>query len=153
MLSYHDFCVGHKGRALAAITANATVVDDMERQSRAGEPAVAAIDAAVAAGIGALDDTERQHAGRVVRDVLARRGWRPARRKRLRSGKVFASGAVYDRVAAPAAAPETVRFRPAASERIAAARALVASARNDIGTVDDFIAERRRDARREAGER
>lgn len=152
MLSYHVFRQSERGRVVCDLAAHSVVV--MENLSQRGEPAVAAIDAAVADRIGRLDDTERQHAGRVVRDILAPRGWRPRlQRKRLRNGRAFASGAVYERQAAidldrPFALPGFSR-----SDRLAradeAVAILAATRTGSAGTVDDFVAERRAEAHRD----
>lgn len=156
MPSYQVFRQSERGRAVYDLAARA--VGDMEDLSQRGEPAVAAIDAAVADRIGRLDGTERQHSGRVVRDLLAPRGWRPRpQRKRVRDGRAFTSGAVYERPGMTEGA-----FRDALSlggswpDRLARADeavALLARARlGNAGTVDDFIAERHDEARRDAAD-
>nr|WP_295661455.1 hypothetical protein [Polymorphobacter sp.] len=112
---------------------------------------MAAIDRAIIDEVGRLDDTERQHAGRVVRDVLAPLGWHPTSRKRLRASHVFASGAVYEPRAAGTLRDNNVSSD--AAVRFAKVRAAIAASGADLGTVDDFLADRRHEASREAGRR
>ena len=153
MPSYHVFRQSDRGRVVCDLAARAVVV--MEDLSQRGEPAVTAIDAEVADRIGRLDDTERQHVGRVVRDILAPRGWRPRKqRKRVRNGRAFASGAVYERPGAPGfgygAVSPLIDLLPDRLARADEAVAILAKARTgDAGTVDDFIVERRAEARRD----
>ena len=154
MSSYHDFRESQRGRTLIELAGKALA--EMEALSGRGEPAVAAIDAAVADALGTLDNTERQHGGRIVRDELAPRGWRPkAVRKRLRGGRAFTSGAVYGRVrvtpdplmdGVPASASWEARALARADEAITM---LAAARTGNAGSVDDFIAERYAEAIRE----
>jgi hypothetical protein len=155
MSSYHDFRESQRGRTLIALAGRALA--DMAALSNRGEPAVAAIDSAVAEALGPLNSTERQHGGRIVRDELARIGLRPQPvRKRLRGGRAFTSGAVYAGIGAAADLRPDPPDAPAKSweERSLAradeAIAMLASARTgNAGSVDDFIAERRAEARHE----
>lgn len=144
MLSYHDFRESLRGRVI--VDAAAKSVNEMEQLSRRGEPAIAAIDGVVADQLGRLDDLERQHAGRVIRDLLAPRGWRPKPvRKRLRQGQAFTSGAVYAR-AFPMQLTPSSSATPV--DRFSAARAILQANRIDPDsppdTVDAFLADRRR---------
>lgn len=154
MLSYHDFRESPRGRTIVELAGNA--LREMEALSARGEPAVAAIDDAVADALGMLDAIERQHGGRIVRDELASRGLRPkAIRKRLRRGRAFISGSVYGAVAQAPDQERARAFMPGGGAARTLARAdeavaLLASARiGSAGSVDDFIAERRTEAQRE----
>lgn len=157
MLSYHDFCASTKGRIIVDLTRHPDSVAEMQRHSRERDPAVAAIDRAIVDEVGRLDDVERQHTGRLVREVLAPLGWHPARRKRLRFGHTFTSGAVYERPAVMHPGVPAARSpNDLPSERMARADeavAILAKARlGNAGSVDEFIVERRAEARRdEAG--
>ena len=154
MLSYHDFRESPRGRTIVELAGSA--LREMEALSARGEPAVAAIDGAVADALGMLDAVERQHGGRIVRDELASRGLRPkAIRKRLRHGRAFVSGSVYGPVAHAAdqeGAKALVPHAGAARTLARADEAVALLARSRIGSagsVDDFIAERRIEAHRE----
>lgn len=155
MPSYHDFRDSQRGQTMIALAGKATA--EMQTLSALGEPAVAAIDGAVADALGPLNKTERQHGGRIVRDELAPLGWRPKPvRKRLRGGRAFTSGAVYGRVrrAADPIEIDTVGSPARWEERILAradeAIAMLAMARTgNAGSVDDFVAERRAEAHRD----
>lgn len=155
MPTYHDFRDSPRGRTMIELVSKATV--EMQALSARGEPAVAAIDAAVAEALGSLDNTERQHGGRIVRDQMVPLGWRPEPvRKRLRGGRAFTSGAVYSPVHrtpnvvnADTAAP-SASWRDNIMARADEAIALLAAARTGgAGSVDDFIAERRAEAERD----
>jgi len=148
MLSYHDFREGTKGRIIVDLIARPDTIAEMERRSRRHEPAVAAIDRAIIDEVGRLNGTERQHAGRVVRDVLAPLGWHPTRRKRLREGHVFTSGAVYESVAPQPAArlAGTPGVSGSREARIDEAIAILEASRDQAkprDTVDAFLRERR----------
>lgn len=146
MLSYEDFAQSPAGRfvhqqALAQLPA-------MELLGLQGKPAIAALDAAVAAAFPDLQDTERQHCGRIVRDVLVARGWRTDRQKRVAGWKLFRSGTVYvPRESPPPAPAQGAGSNMRGEDMIDAARRLLAAARRNpdqpAGTVDDFLAERR----------
>lgn len=121
---------------------------DMEALSARGEPAVAAIDSAVADALGPLDNTERQHGGRIVRDQLAPLGLRPkAIRKRLRGGRAFTSGTVYGLVKGMPdpllshGAASTMNWEERTLARTDEAIAMLAKAHTGSGgLLDDFIA-------------
>lgn len=154
MLSYHEFRTGTKGRIIADLIAHPDSIAEMERRSRRREPAVTAIDRAIVDEVGRLSDAERQHTGRVIRDVLAPLGWRPTTRKRLRGSHTFASGAVYEQPVATGSSDHSARRLSALANdcltRADAAVAILTRARvGDAGTVDDFIAERRAEAYRD----
>lgn len=144
MLGYHEFRASTKGRIIADLIGRSDSIAEMERQSHLRKPAVGAIDQAIVDDVGRLDDIERQHVGRAVRDILGARGWRPAHRKRLKSGHTFASGAVYElsRKGSPGTA-STI----SAADRFAEARRLLLASRRDptapMDTVDAFLADRR----------
>ena len=143
-MTLDEFKQSAVGRQLQPLLSDATIVAQMEAATRLGQPAVRAIDEAVAAKVGSLSFVERQHVGRWVRDVLSRRGWRPAKQLDWRGGKVFKSGAVYARVRDDEPAAADNRFTAASRHRI---RSTLAAGRLDpfkpLDTVDDFLAERR----------
>lgn len=139
-MSYSDFRNSPVGRSLAPVLADPATLADMEGLSRRGRPAVEAIGARVAQLAPDLDDTGKQHVGRLVRDALATRGWRPVRKARVKPGNLFSWGAVYGHSGGG--------VRDAAAEAAAGvkrARAILRRTGLDLGTVDDFLADRRRD--------
>jgi hypothetical protein len=138
-MSYADFRASRLGQSLAPLLADPEVIGRMEALSRRGRPAVEAIGAKVAELAPDLDDTSKQHIGRLVRDTLSTRGWRPIRKARVAPGNLFSWGAVYDRTHG-----KEDRHR-AALEGVERARAILRSSGVDLGTVDDFLADRRRD--------
>lgn len=132
----------------------------MEAFSRAGRPALLAVSEDIEKVAPTLSDTQKQHVGRWVHRLLGPRGWRPIDKKRLPKGGLFTTAAVYGRIgvaeesgadksegARPAAA---VPGRASAAVRLASARARVAALPIRPVSVDRFIAEKRREAVREA---
>jgi hypothetical protein len=145
-MTLKEFMNSEKGSKLAPLFTDPGVIARMEAITRRGRPAVKAIDGDVALAVGSLDNVEKQHVGRWVRDILALRGLRPIRQLDWRGGKVFASGAVYGPIAAPQAILPDTPPGPA-SNKVEQARALLAAGRIDglrcTDTIDDFLAERR----------
>ena len=147
ILTYDDFRSGPIGQKLASHLHEPEVVRKLEAASEEGRPAVAAIDEWAGSALPALGDTERQHAGRMVRDVLAERGWRVGRpdRPRLRRPRVFKTGAVYVRRDG-GAAPD-LGAAAGGTDRVARARAILAAGRlpgdREPDTVEAFLADRR----------
>jgi hypothetical protein len=145
-LSLQDFQSSKKGQPVAELLARPETIREMESLSREDRPAVLALDRALPEAI-RLDDTEKKHVGRWVRDVLANRGWRVRKRKGFRSGRIFSSGAVYERPAAPAAPQsgpdDDIR------ERIRGAQEIVASFSRGTYGVEDFLRDKRAEAARE----
>ncbi|HZF93710.1 MAG TPA: hypothetical protein VEZ20_02440 [Allosphingosinicella sp.] len=155
-MSLEGFKESKRGAKVAPLLANASVLAEMEQLSQGGEPAVLALERR-ANELPSLSDTEKQHVGRWIRDVLAERGWRPKRRKRIGGSRVFTSGAVYGR-SAPERSADTPNAGPAGSippaaagtvARVAHLRALVAQLETPPPTVDEFLAWKRAEAERE----
>lgn len=151
-MSYSDFLASPEGRLIAPLLEDEAMIREMIALSQRGRPAVEALDIRLAGRI-ALDNTQRQHVGRRIRDILEDRGWRTTIQRRLSNGRVFTSGTVYQRRAAPvAAANDSAAAAPGDgfAERLARARSIVRDGgRNDYG-VDDFLADKHSDAAREA---
>lgn len=142
-VTLNEFKNSANGSKLAALLADSTLIARMEAMTRLGRPAVKAIDAEVALAVGTLDNVEKQHVGRWVRDILGRRGLRPARQLDWRGGKVFASGSVYEPIALAA---KTSGKHDQPRSAIDSARAALAAGRLDtarpLDTVENFIADR-----------
>ena len=135
-MGYTDFKASDVGRRIGPLLASSETLHEMERLSRRGRPAVEAIGRAVRDIAPDLDNTGRQHVGRLVRDALAARGWRPVRKARVAPDHLFSWGAVY----APAGNGDGSPGR----DRLAKARALMAEAGLEPRNVDAFLADRRR---------
>ena len=149
-MSLSLFKASREGDLVRPLLMDDQVVAEMEALSRIGQPAVIALDRR-ANLLPSLSDTGKQHVGRWVRDILGARGWRPVTRKRVAKGRMFTSGAVYER-SGPAGASAASRQGPPAStaaERLERARAIVRSGRARLPTVNEFIADKRRQARLE----
>lgn len=155
-MSFAEFAGSPKGELIRSILHDADSIRRMVAFSAAGRPALLAVAPAIARAKLPLSDTEKQHVGRWVHRVLGPRGWRPAGKKRLPRGSLFATAAVYERVAgapSPGAGPARV-VRPAPksagpASRLEAARARVRALPVKPQGVKAFIAEKRRAAARE----
>lgn len=134
-----------KGAIIGDILTRPDSILDMERASEADRPAAEAVGPAIGAAIGSLTDPEKKTVGKWIASVLAERGWRPERKVDIAPGRFFRRGTVYRRAGPPPAPPAD------APAWLAEARRAVA-ALGPIMTVDEFIAERRREAAREARE-
>jgi len=142
--SLSDFKVSANGQRVAALIAQPATIGAMERLSRQGRPAVLAIDRALAREV-ELDDVEKRHVGRWIRDVLGDRGWRPRKRLHFRSGRLFSSGAVYDRPSPPQG-----DLAPDLAARVAMVQESVRAFRGPDYSVDEFLRDKRAEAAREA---
>lgn len=141
-MTLNEFKQSDKGQRLALLFADPAVIDQMVAISGLGRPAVKAIDAIVADAVETLDNVEKQHVGRWVRDVLAQRGMKPVRQLDWRGGRMFSSGMIY----APISVPPRTEPTTAAPD-VARARAILAAGRRDpaqpIDRVAAFLADRR----------
>lgn len=136
-MSLEAFKHSRKGALLAPILGSEAELARMEDKTRAGRPAVEAIGARIESEIGALSDEEKKLVGRWVKEVLAPRGWTPAKKGRVVSGNLFSRGTIYRSVNGPASASLS------SAERVAAARAILAQSPFPIMSSDELIAERR----------
>lgn len=148
-MTFDDFKQGWKGQKLAPLFTDPAVIARMEAMTRNGAPALKAIDSDVADAVGSLENVERHHVGRWVKEALTRRGWRTKIQRSWRGGRVFTSGTVYVPLT-PEAPPQPALQAPTpalAGDRYQAAIDILRAARRPgttPATVDDFIAERRR---------
>lgn len=148
-----DFKRTANGVAVGAVLARRETIAAMEDLSYQGRPAVLAVERALDGEV-VLDELERRHVGRWVRDVLADRGWRPRKRGHFRAGRLFSSGAVYEQSGAPA---WFLALPPPSPEVIERVRRVQEMARpfhgeNGFSVVDELIAERHAEAARELDE-
>lgn len=143
-MSLQAFKESKNGALVGSILTTQDALTRMEQKSREGRPAVEAVGARIAEIVGKLDDEEKKLVGRWVKQVLEPRGWKPAKKGRVAPGNMFARGTVYRRPAATNAEPEKA-IRPTAAERMAAARAILATMPFPIMSSDELIAERRQE--------
>lgn len=149
MLTLNDFKASTLGGVIDEVLARADVLRAMEALSRDGRPAVQALDEALPAEV-RLDRNEKQHAGRMIRDRLGESGWRVATRRPFRGGRFFSSGAVYRQAALkPPTPPAASTGDESWESRVAAAQEAVRRFSKNDYSVDDFIADKRREATRE----
>lgn len=141
---------------LAPILNDPANIEEMVALSRRGRPAVEAIGAKVAEVKPDLEDREKQHVGRLVRDILAARGLKPVRSARVRPGNLFSWGAVYGAMAGgrpprrePADAHAPLAEKPSVDDWLVSVREIVAKLPRPLPSVDGFIAERHAEAEAE----
>jgi len=144
-MSLAEFKHSPKGVKIAAILTAPGTIRRMVEKSERDRPAVEAVGAEIAAGVGDLTDDERKYVGRWVKELLVPEGLVPDRKGRVAGGRLFARGTIY-RKAGPA---KRIADRPSAAERIAAARAILATMPHPIMSSEELIAERRQEALRE----
>lgn len=152
-MTYARFKQSPLSHNLAPLLSNPVVLEEMEALSRRGRPAVEAIGERVKELAPELDDTGKQHVGRLVRDALAPRGWRPVRRARVAPGKLFSWGAVYGRAGdngnrrsgAPTATGPAVEVRgdDSGATCMERAREIASGLPRSLMSVDQFLASRR----------
>ena len=100
MASFEVFKASGKGEKVGAILSEHDWQVEMVCLSKHGLPAAQAVGAEIKAKVGDLDDTEKQHVGRWIRDVLAERGWKPVTKgARVAPGNLFSRAAIYGRIA------------------------------------------------------
>ncbi len=100
MARFEDFKASDRGRAVAGILLDRDWQIEMVCLAKHGLPPAQAVGAPIAERVGDLGDTERQHVGRWIRDILAEKGWVVASKgARVAPGNLFARAALYRRVA------------------------------------------------------
>lgn len=144
-MTLEEFMASQKGSKLAPLLADPRVIARMKDLSKRSRPAVKAIDEDVAMAVQSLNNVEKQHVGRWVRDILSREGLKPIKQLDWRGGKVFSSGSVYGPIA-DARPVVSAPDQPEANDGVVRARALLAAGRLDatrpLDTVDAFLADR-----------
>jgi hypothetical protein len=100
MATFEEFKGSANGKLVGAILAEHDWQVEMVCLSKHGLPAAQAVGAEISDRVGELDDTEKQHVGRWIRDVLAEKGWKPViKGARVAPGNYFSRAAIYGRVA------------------------------------------------------
>lgn len=139
-MGFADFRESALGRQLAPVLADPATIGRMEALSRAGRPAVEAIGGEVGKLAPGVDDTTKQHIGRLVRDAMNARGWQVRRKARVARGSPFSWGAVYGR-----SSGDTKPKPSDAAGRFQRAQEIIAALGIELPTVDEFLAQRRAD--------
>jgi 5-methylcytosine-specific restriction protein A len=95
-MNFEEFKTSAKGRAVADILADSSWQAAMISLSKHGLPAAQAVGSEIESHVGGLEDTERQHVGRWIRDILAEKGWTvDTRGARVAPGNLFVRAATY----------------------------------------------------------
>jgi hypothetical protein len=98
-MTFDEFKASPNGKIVGSILAEHDWQIEMVCLSKHGLPAAQAVGAEIEARIAELGDTEKQHVGRWIRDVMADHGWKVASKgARVASGNYFTRAAVYRRV-------------------------------------------------------
>ncbi len=101
MASFEEFKTTGIGKKVAAILFDHDWQVEMVCLAKHGLPPAQAVGAEIAEKVGALGDTEKQHVGRWIRDILAEKGWKPvAKGARVAPGNLFSRAALYGQTTA-----------------------------------------------------
>jgi hypothetical protein len=100
-MTFDEFKASEKGQKVKAILFAHDWQVEMVCLSKHGLPAAQAVGAEIGAKVGDLDDTEKQHVGRWIRDVMAEKGWKVGMKgARVAPGNYFSRAAIYRRAEA-----------------------------------------------------
>ena len=103
MASFVEFKASGRGEKVGAILSEHDWQVEMVCLAKHGLPPAQAVGAEILARVGVLDDTEKQHVGRWIRDILAEKGWRVgAKGARVAQVNLFSRAALYVRTDAGA---------------------------------------------------
>jgi hypothetical protein len=98
-MTFDEFKASPNGKIVGAILADYDWQVEMICLSKHGLPAAQAVGTEIEVQVGALDDTEKQHIGRWIRDVMADHGWKvDSKGARVAAGNYFTRAAIYRRV-------------------------------------------------------
>ena len=96
MASFEEFKLTSKGEKVWTILADHDWQVEMVCLSKHGLPAAQAVGAEIETKVGDLDDTEKQHVGRWIREVMAAKGWKVSSKgARVAPGNFFSRAAIY----------------------------------------------------------
>jgi len=98
MASFDEFKGSPTGDIVGAILSDHDWQVEMVCLAKHGLPPAQAVGAEIAAKVGSLEDTEKQHVGRWIRDILAEKGWKPVTKgARVSPGNLFSRATLYGR--------------------------------------------------------
>jgi hypothetical protein len=96
-VTFEEFTASKKGELVTEVLNDHDAQVEMVCLSKHGLPAAQAVGAAIGKLVGDLDDTEKQHVGRAIRDVMSDKGWKVAQRgARVAPGNFFSRAAIYE---------------------------------------------------------
>lgn len=99
MASFEEFKQSKRGRVVGDLLGEHDWQVELVCLAKHGLPPAQAVGAEIAARVGSLDDTEKQHVGRWIRDILAEKGWKPVSKgARVAPGNLFSRAALYGRI-------------------------------------------------------
>jgi len=99
MASFEQFKHSKRGLIIGELLAEHDWQVELVCLAKHGLPPAQAVGAEIAARVGKLDDTEKQHVGRWIRDILAEKGWKPVSKgARVAPGNLFSRAALYGRI-------------------------------------------------------
>jgi hypothetical protein len=97
-MTFEEFKLSPKGVIVGGILSEHDWQVEMVCLSKHGLPAAQAVGAEIAAQAGYLDETEKQHVGRCIRDVMHEKGWKvTSKGGRVAPGHLFSRAAIYGR--------------------------------------------------------
>jgi hypothetical protein len=97
-MTFDAFKASAKGQRVSSLLAEHDWQVEMICLSKHGLPAAQAVGAEIGAQVSSLDDTEKQHTGRMIRDFMAGKGWKvKLRGARVSPGNFFTRAAIYER--------------------------------------------------------
>ncbi len=95
-MTFEDFKASKKGQLVMEVLNDHDAQIEMVCLSKHGLPAAQAVGAEIGKLVGDLDDTEKQHVGRAIRDVMSEKGWKVAQKGvRVAPGNFFSRAATY----------------------------------------------------------
>lgn len=98
-MTFDEFKASPKGKLVCDLLDEHDWQIEMICLSKHGLPAAQAVGAEISVRVGELDDTEKQHVGRCIRDVMAEQGWKVATKgARVAAGNYFTRAAIYRRI-------------------------------------------------------
>lgn len=101
MATFDEFKVSTTGEAVGAILSDHDWQVELVCLAKHGLPPAQAVGAEIEKTVGTLNDTEKQHVGRWIRDILAAKGYKPVSKgARVAPGNLFSRAALYGRIEA-----------------------------------------------------
>jgi 5-methylcytosine-specific restriction protein A len=95
-MNFEEFKASPKGKVVGHILSDPSWQAAMVSLSKHGLPAAQAVGSEIESRVARLEETERQHVGRWIRDILAEKGWTvDVRGARVAPGNLFVRAATY----------------------------------------------------------
>ena len=98
MLSFEDFKKSEVGATIGRFLLENDTQIELVCLAKHGLPPAQAVGVGIMKRVGKLDDTQKQHVGRWIRDILAEKGWKPTSKgARVAPGNLFSRASLYGR--------------------------------------------------------